>query len=570
MWNSLKALFYTERVEQVPSTPQTETHAPKPTPAPFRRLGFHHQPQPQPRPAPAPTETIGGYQIPILTQKSPRKDPPAFCKIPLWDHQKAMLNRCFEIERNSRKASTTIRNLNRYDKEVQEEVKKLAEDVPIGIMMDPPGCGKTYALLTLAAESTGTTLIIVPHNIYHQWENAIKTLLPEDFPYKCMATYADVNDMFRVIFKPDENPLSGYKIVLVNDAFAESVAQTLFTTRQTMERVIIDEVDSVQSRLMTPIFCKHMWLVSASFQYNEFVSVGPYKINKEDIPFVFCKTEQSFMDASVGLEPPTSTKYICDDANVRLFDGILTDKTFRGFHAGDIKSVYLEMGVPPNTGLVEIAEKFITDHTGERDKELEENKSRLEAFKKAEQATTIEGKKLEIQANILKVQATIDDQTYQLKKRDRFRANLTTYTPADPAKSKGAIFKSTIIPEIKANPAQRWLICNDYYNPLAATYDELQAAGIKCEMLDGGNSRKLQQTIDGYKKGDTQVLLLNAKVETVGMNLENTTHLLFMHATKPEMVAQVVGRAHRFGRTGPLEVVGLFNTSEEAIIMSEK
>jgi hypothetical protein len=569
MWNSLKALFYTEKMDAVPTPAPTPVPKPAAAPVQQHRGRFHHPP-PRIAAPPTITESIGGYQIPILTQNSPHKEPPAFCKIPLWDHQKVMLHRCSEIERNGRKANTIIRNLNRYDKEVQDEIKKLAADVPIGVMMDPPGCGKTYALLALAAESTGTTLIIVPHNIYHQWENAIKTMLPEDFPYKCLATYADVNDLFRVMYKPDENPLAGYKIALVNDAFAESVAQTLFTTRQTMERVIIDEVDSVQSRLMTPIFCKHMWLVSASFQYNEFVTVGPYKINKEDIPFVFCKTEQAFMDKSVGLEPPTSTKHICDDADVCLFDGILTDKTYRGFHAGDIKSVYLEMGAPQTMGLVEIAEKFITENTGERDKELEDNKIRLESFKKAEQSATIEGKKLEIQANILKVQGTIDDLTYQLKKRDRFRVNMTAYSPADPTKSKGSIIKSTLLPEIKANPDQRWLICNDYYNPLAATYDELKAAGIKCEMLDGGNARKLQQTIDGYKTGDTQVLLLNSKVETVGMNLENTTHLLFMHATKPEMVAQVVGRAHRFGRTGPLHVVGLFNTSEEAIIMSEK
>jgi hypothetical protein len=560
MWNSLKALFYGDR-KAVTSTP-----APTPAPAPAHRGRHGHH-----APPPPPSESIGGYQIPILNQKSSRKDPPAFCKIPLWDHQKAILHRCSEIERNNRKATTTIRNLIRYDKEQQDEIKALAQDVPIGIMMDPPGCGKTYSILALAAAATtGTTLIIVPHNIYHQWDNAIKTLLPEDFPYKCMATYADVNELFRTMFDPKDNPLTGYKIVLVNDAFVEPLAQTLLTTKQVMERVVIDEVDSVQSRLMTPILCKHMWLVSASFQYNEFVSVGPYQIKKEDVPFVFCKTEQAFMDSSVGLEPPVSVKHICDDADVRLFDGILTEKVYRGTHAGDNKAIYVELGMPTTLSLTQVAEKYIADNTGERDKELEENKARLEALKTAEKATTIEGKRLEIHANILKTQATIDELTFNLKKRDRFRANLAIYTPAEPAKVKAAIFKSTILPEIAANPTQRWLICNDYYTPLSVAYDELKAAGIKCEMLDGGNAKKLQQTIDGYKTGDTQVLLLNAKVETVGMNLENTTHLLFMHATKPEMVAQVVGRAHRFGRTGPLHVVGLFNASEEAYIMAEK
>jgi hypothetical protein len=558
MWNSLKALFYDDR-KAAPAA------APAPAPVAAHRGRHHHAPPP------TPTESIGGYQIPILNQKSPRKDPPAISRIPLWDHQKAILHRCNDIERNNRKATTTIRNLVRYDKEQQEEIKAMAQEVPIGVMMDPPGCGKTYSILALAAASTtGTTLIVVPHNIYHQWEHAIKTLLPEDFPYKCMATYADVNELFRTMFDPKDNPLAGYKIVLVNDAFVEPLAQTLLTTKQTMERVVIDEVDSVQNRLMTPILCKHMWLVSASFQYNEFVSVGPYQIKKEDIPFVFCKTEQAFMDSSVGLEPPVSVKHICDDADVRLFEGILTEKVYRGLQAGDVKSVYLELGMPNTLSLTQVAEKYIADNTGERDKELEENRARLEGLKTAEKAATIEGKRLEIHANILKTQALIDDLTFQLKKRDKLRANLAAYAPADQSKVKAAIFKSTILPEIKANPTQRWLICNDYYTPLSAVYDELKAADVKCEMLDGGNARKLQQTIDGYKKGETQVLLLNAKVETVGMNLENTTHLLFMHATKPEMVAQVVGRAHRFGRTGPLQVVGLFNTSEEAYIMGEK
>ena len=48
------------------------------------------------------------------------------------------------------------------------------------------------------------------------------------------------------------------------------------------------------------------------------------------------------------------------------------------------------------------------------------------------------------------------------------------------------------------------------------------------------------------------------------MNLENTTHLVFMHATDSRLVEQVMGRAQRHGRTAPLNVIYLLNESENA------
>ena len=47
-----------------------------------------------------------------------------------------------------------------------------------------------------------------------------------------------------------------------------------------------------------------------------------------------------------------------------------------------------------------------------------------------------------------------------------------------------------------------------------------------------------------------------------GLNLENTTHLLFTHATNPLLVEQIVGRAQRFGRKCRLHIVGIFNKNE--------
>ena len=52
-------------------------------------------------------------------------------------------------------------------------------------------------------------------------------------------------------------------------------------------------------------------------------------------------------------------------------------------------------------------------------------------------------------------------------------------------------------------------------------------------------------------------------IEGAGMNLENTTHLLFMHKTEEKFIDQVIGRAQRYGRTTPLKIIMLFNKHEQ-------
>ncbi len=125
------------------------------------------------------------------------------------------------------------------------------------------------------------------------------------------------------------------------------------------------------------------------------------------------------------------------------------------------------------------------------------------------------------------------------------------------------MFDSEIRKRIVDDKGSKWLIFNDNAPALDEASRRLTAAGVKCTLLDGGNAAAVQKAIDAYKGSDAQVLLLNSKLEAVGMNLENTSHLLFMHVTRPQFVEQIVGRAQRFGRTGRLQIIGLFNQSED-------
>ena len=61
--------------------------------------------------------------------------------------------------------------------------------------------------------------------------------------------------------------------------------------------------------------------------------------------------------------------------------------------------------------------------------------------------------------------------------------------------------------------------------------------------------------LEKYKKHKINILLLNARSHSAGLNLENTTDFIIYHEMTEDMETQIIGRANRLGRTiGPLNV----------------
>lgn len=514
------------------------------------------------------------YRIPILNGSSRRDNPSLICKVPLWEHQKAMLARCKQIEANPRNATPVLVNEDRYgfDKE-GNRLKPKVVPVPVGVMNDPPGCGKTYALLALLAESKSLNVIVVPQNIFFQWKESILAMYPDrsQMKVKFINDYSDIMNVYRMSVG-FSNPLDGIQIVLLNDVFAEMFAQGIVDNKIPVERLIIDEIDSVQNRLLTPIPSKHVWLISASFIVKENVAVGPYKIETSDVPFVFCRCDPQFIERSINLEPPTVEKLVCDDAEIQLFRDIATDASVAALHAGDVRTLLKEMNktFPPDQhSLKELAEMYVKDNL-----RLEEDKKTAEKnLREQKQAYEEEGNadtRRLIMNRIQDYSSQVNDLTRRINKRIVMEGKLKNFVPPTPEKTKWAMYEKEICARILKDPSKKWIICNDNASAVNKAMELLEKAGAKCKMLDGGSAPVIQKTIQAYKglcpeRGDeVQVLFLNSKLEAVGMNLENTGVLLFMHSTKQEMVQQVIGRAQRFGRKGRLHVIALFNNQENA------
>ena len=77
-----------------------------------------------------------------------------------------------------------------------------------------------------------------------------------------------------------------------------------------------------------------------------------------------------------------------------------------------------------------------------------------------------------------------------------------------------------------------------------------------------GSIARVNALLRRYKEGDLDVLMLNASHYGTGLNLENTTDLIFYHKMSSDMEKQVIGRAQRAGRTCALRVHHLYQDNE--------
>lgn len=107
----------------------------------------------------------------------------------------------------------------------------------------------------------------------------------------------------------------------------------------------------------------------------------------------------------------------------------------------------------------------------------------------------------------------------------------------------------------------KFLVFSAHDQSFKGIEESIETMHKKCVKLIGSGSR-IKNIINDYKTGNVEVLLLNANHYGTGLNLENTTDLVFYHKMTPDMESQVIGRAQRFGRTSPLRIHYLYQENE--------
>ena len=110
-------------------------------------------------------------------------------------------------------------------------------------------------------------------------------------------------------------------------------------------------------------------------------------------------------------------------------------------------------------------------------------------------------------------------------------------------------------------PNGKFLVFSSHDQSFQYIETVLQSSGQDFVKLLGSINR-INSIINRYKNGNLNVLMLNSSHYGTGLNLENTTDLVFYHKMPHDMERQVIGRAQRSGRTQALNVHYLYQENE--------
>jgi superfamily II DNA/RNA helicase len=344
--------------------------------------------------------------------------------------------------------------------------------------------------------------------------------------------------------------ITRYKVILLLDSFAEAYLKVLNDNELGVCRIIIDEIDIMDKFVCSSVQTKFVWLMSAS--YKDQKQLGPYYIG--DHTKVVCKCDMEFVKKSLNLPEVKSRTIECNDDHIQLFTNIVDDKQIKALNAGDhniLNRIMNKSGLITPILYKDFVNKY-TEYLLQKADLLPEAEKELERFIITDELT-------EKEYNILRDRVTLLKKFKHNALLLSERLQIVTDTFLDSCKETH--LEGEFIEKMESDKTSKWLIFNDNGNVLIRYQELLLKRGVKAVMLDGGNQKLIAKTLKDYKEGDVQVLLLNSMIEGAGMNLENTTYLLFMHKTEEKFIEQVMGRAQRYGRKDPLNVIMLFNNN---------
>jgi hypothetical protein len=217
-----------------------------------------------------------------------------------------------------------------------EEIEK--EMSSIGMMNDKPGTGKTYVILSLLynallrSSKTQCNIIVIPQNLVSQWKSSIQMMNVSHLYFYIVKDYADIMSMYQ-----SDELLCMYPILIIPSyiyhAFSTTIQSLNRQKKIEIERIIYDEMDSIESFIQMEIPCNHLWFVSASMSPEQ---IGYYKRTIQVKDIQICKCENEFIDAYISLEKPISHYVMCQNFYIdNILEYIVSQRELRGINAMD-------------------------------------------------------------------------------------------------------------------------------------------------------------------------------------------------------------------------------------------
>lgn len=466
----------------------------------------------------------------------------------------------------------------------------------------------TYKTNTENIESYGN-LIIVPHSLIKQWINCIN--------------YSDLNVL--AIYKKKEfeetdyNKIKDYDIVLVSSTFiykfTDKINRIFIDKKYNWKRIILDEPHTFAIPQRMTVNCDFAWLMCATPEdmiLSSCKKILKYLLGSSTnikTTFKLCiQNSDKFVDSSIKL-PKVKKVYIncltpvfldnfrsfipntalsllnagcVDDAikslncNVDTTDNIINSLTKYyeiRLHNLDIRINMINQLIISDEDKTERIAK-IEEEKAPYIQKIEGIKERILAMQDTNCPICLEDfinpvvnnccKNIFCMECILKCATTNSKCPFCRKKIETNKFHvISNKVPENDLDTKPQPTKEESLINILKNSTdgQKFIICSNHYKSFINIQSELIKHSIIFKMLKG-SSNVLSKTINEYKNGDINVLLLDAENYGSGLNLEMTTDIIIYNNLGESLEKQVIGRGQRLGRKESLTVTYLQYNNE--------
>jgi len=552
----------------------------------------------------------------MLDKNSKKEKQPKNLNLELWEHQKAMLWKCKEIEKNKR----------------------------IGVLTDDPGTGKSHVILSLISDDIQnepnskirTNIIVVTENIYEQWTTYIKNF--SNIKWTKFIEYSDISELYF-----QSHFIQNFDILLTTPLYYKVICDILKDNKIKIKRIIIDEIDSVETLIKSDLDSKFVWLISGTFDIEK---IGYF--SGKIISVVKCV--KSFYKPLNNLKKPKIDNILCYDNNINIISDLLSFEELNEINAcgqtcentieNCLKNLK-ELKIKYNKQINEISHMIKKKNIeGDFLDEMKKKKKHLCGLynisnnKLNKLVKRLKNKNIclvcfdEIKLHLIYIsecclnfyckeclfesvkmsskcpycrtaiyiQENVNEnssKTENKKKIFKLISNPLFYSKIDKLKFKYnkikfdinklqekqklykssenmASFKNNKIEYIKkyfreTNIENKSIIIFSSYS---STFRKIQKildnGNIGYVMLDGGNIELIQKQINLYKSGKKKILMANSNIHGCGINLENTTDVILIHYSNKftSLEKQLISRAQRPGRLKQLHIIKLCYMNE--------
>jgi len=455
---------------------------------------------------------------------------------------------------------------------VEKELIGKQGNASYAMMSDKPGAGKTYAVLAMLYVTnkiifkntkTHVNLVVVPYNICTQWSDSMAKLYGPSgvlMDYKILTEYSDMMSLY-------VNPalLLKYDVLLTTSLYFDMICNTLKSLKLKIQRVFFDEADTIQNLLAKQLDCNMTWFISASirsiFNGSNSVSIGNYSLEMSKLEENNVQCDSDFVNENIVLESPKTHYIECRSVYRDLLLLLASHKYHSDINAMDYRFFRFEHF---SNGIIKTPYDACCLLLKDAVKREEYSLGKIEELTTAMELALARDKN-ELAGEC---QSQINTHTNILAECSRVLGVFNTFkethnvedfiysAPLHPNENKLKLVQDTII-RIMQNPQKpstQLLIFTNHDAIFTELRPFLRTHSISYIDLDGGNVVLMDKIIGRYKSKEFDVLLANSSMYSCGMNLENTNDILFVHSMDVHRESQVIGRAHRYGRQGTLDI----------------